>query len=240
MQTSRKNSKSHPVLPAPLSLPLKILPSFVHNKVLVTTLNRILTKELKEGELDFMQEKINDTALRSPIDGKIINVSGEIGEMIKANTPIITMISKDEFQIEADISEANIGKIEINQIVKITLDAFSDQEFSGRIIQIEPAETVIQGVVYYKVTIGFDQINKNIKTGMTANIIITTDFRKNVLTIPQRAVSQKQGKKIVKIPDNKTFQEIEITTGLRGSDGTIEVLSGLKQGDKVITFIKKQ
>ena len=58
MQTSSKNIKSHPVFPAPLSLPLRILPSFVHNKVLVTALNRMFTKELKEGELDFLQEKI--------------------------------------------------------------------------------------------------------------------------------------------------------------------------------------
>jgi predicted lipid carrier protein YhbT len=58
MQTSSKNSKSHPLFPAALSLPLKILPAFVHNKVLVTTLNRMFTKELKEGELDFLQEKI--------------------------------------------------------------------------------------------------------------------------------------------------------------------------------------
>ncbi len=58
MQTSSKNSKSHPVLPALLTFPLKALPSFVHNKVLVTALNRMFTKELKEGELDFLQEKI--------------------------------------------------------------------------------------------------------------------------------------------------------------------------------------
>ena len=58
MQISNKNRKSHPVFPSPLSLPLKILPSFVHNNVLVTTLNKIFTKELKEGELDFLQEKI--------------------------------------------------------------------------------------------------------------------------------------------------------------------------------------
>ncbi len=58
MQISSKNSKSNPIFPAPLSLPLKILPSFVHNKVLVTTLNRMFTKELKEGELDFLQKKI--------------------------------------------------------------------------------------------------------------------------------------------------------------------------------------
>jgi len=58
MQTSSKNSKSHPLIPAPLSLPLKILPAFVHNKVLVTALNKMFAKELKEGELDFLQEKI--------------------------------------------------------------------------------------------------------------------------------------------------------------------------------------
>ena len=64
MQTSNKTTKSHPVLPTPLTLPLKVLPSFVHNKVLTTTLNRMFSNELKEGELDFLQ-------------GKIINISIE-------------------------------------------------------------------------------------------------------------------------------------------------------------------
>jgi len=54
MQTFSKNSKSRPFLPASLSLPLKILPCFVHNNILVTTLNRMFTKESKEGELDFL------------------------------------------------------------------------------------------------------------------------------------------------------------------------------------------
>ena len=58
MQTSSKTANPHPVFPTPLSLPLKILPSFVHNKVLVTALNRMFTNELKEGELDFLQGKI--------------------------------------------------------------------------------------------------------------------------------------------------------------------------------------
>ena len=58
MQTSSKNSKLQPLFPATLSLPLKILPAFVHNKALVTALNRMFTNELKEGELDFLQGKI--------------------------------------------------------------------------------------------------------------------------------------------------------------------------------------
>lgn len=64
MQTSRKNIKSHPVLPQSLAFPLKILPSFVHNKALVTALNKIFANELNEGELSFLE-------------GKIINISIE-------------------------------------------------------------------------------------------------------------------------------------------------------------------
>jgi predicted lipid carrier protein YhbT len=58
MQTSNKKSKSPPLFPTPLSLPLKIVPAFIHNKVLVTTLNKIFSRELNEGELDFLQGKI--------------------------------------------------------------------------------------------------------------------------------------------------------------------------------------
>jgi predicted lipid carrier protein YhbT len=58
MQTSKKNIKSHPLFPAPLSWPLKILPAFLHNKAIVATLNKMFAKELKQGELDFLQAKI--------------------------------------------------------------------------------------------------------------------------------------------------------------------------------------
>lgn len=58
MQTSSKAVESHPLLPAPLSLPLKMIPASIHNRALVTTLNRIFYKDLKDGELDFLQGKI--------------------------------------------------------------------------------------------------------------------------------------------------------------------------------------
>lgn len=58
MQASTKNLNSQPLFPAPLSLPLKVLPAFVHNQVLVATLNRMFKQELREGELDFLREKI--------------------------------------------------------------------------------------------------------------------------------------------------------------------------------------
>ncbi len=58
MQASSNTTPSHPVLPAAITLPFKLIPSFVHNKVLATTLNRIFYQDLKEGELDFLQGKV--------------------------------------------------------------------------------------------------------------------------------------------------------------------------------------
>jgi predicted lipid carrier protein YhbT len=58
MQSTNTNIKAQPIFPAPLSLPLRVLPSFVHNNILLVTLNRIFKEELKDGELDFLQGKI--------------------------------------------------------------------------------------------------------------------------------------------------------------------------------------
>jgi len=58
MQLSSKPVESHPLFPAPLSLPLRVIPSYIHNRVLVTTLNSIFHKDLKDGELDFLQGKL--------------------------------------------------------------------------------------------------------------------------------------------------------------------------------------
>jgi predicted lipid carrier protein YhbT len=58
MQVYSRYTQSHPLFPAPLSLPLRVIPSFVHNKVLVTTLNRIFYRDLKDGEPGFLQGKL--------------------------------------------------------------------------------------------------------------------------------------------------------------------------------------
>lgn len=92
MQTSSKCIKSQPVFPKPLSLPLKILPSFVHNKVLVTTLNKMFKHELEEGELDFLQGKIihiliedADIEYRFTLDGNKLVAAD------KTNMPDLTL-----------------------------------------------------------------------------------------------------------------------------------------------------
>jgi RND family efflux transporter MFP subunit len=204
--------------------------------------------QIKEARasLAIIQKQIQDTILTAPVNGTITNVYGEIGETVKATSPVLVMISDNEYQIEIDIPESDIGFIDLGQVSKITLDAFPEQEFAGAVVEVEPAETIIQGVVYYKTKIGFsDKISEInwVKTGMTANIIITIDSKKDVLTLPLRAIKERDSVKFVRVVSDEAsqdFAEIEVEIGLRSNKGTVEIISGLNEGDKVITFIKEE
>ena len=183
------------------------------------------------------------TFLKAIADGVLAKVDVEIGENITANQAIISIISGQN-NIEVDISESDISKVNTDDITDITLDAFGDDvHFAGKVISIEPAETEISGVIYYKTRVVFDEnIVQDIKPGMTANVSVITDKKPSVLTIPSRAVLNKDGKQIVRVVTNSekgTFDEVVVETGLRGDAGKIEITNGLNEGAEVITFIKE-
>ena len=110
-----------------------------------------------EGVVAQVYAQFADTVLYSPMDGIIIRRNGEVGETITANsaasnTPVVTVAQEGDLEVKADVPESDIVKIALDQKADITLDAFSSQDvFEGEVIDIEPASTIIQDVVYYKV-----------------------------------------------------------------------------------------
>ena len=190
-----------------------------------------------KAESGIITAQLTDTILRSPINGIVSKVDTEVGEVAQTNQTIIVVISENDLEIEANISEVDITKLKIGNIANLTLDAFgSDVYFEAKVIFIDPAETVIEGVATYKTKLQFIKEESGIKPGMTANIDILTDRRENVLVLPQRVVTTKGGKKTVKIvKENGVIEEVEVETGIRGSGGNIEIISGVKEGDKVLT-----
>lgn len=192
-----------------------------------------------EAALEIAKNQLEDNILRAPSVGVITAVNYEVGEQSSLAQPVITMFSEGKFEIEVDISEADIAKVRAGNPTDIDFDAFgSDTIFPGEVTYIDPAETVIQDVVYYMVTIQFDEGQYAIKPGLTANVEIMTAEKKDVLTVVQRAIYEKEDGKYVKVLSQEQEIEKAIRVGLRGDDGLIEVVAGLDEGDDVIIAIK--
>ena len=136
--------------------------------------------------------------------------------------------------------EADIAKVAVGNGSLVTLDAYGrDVVFEAKVVAVDPAETIVDGVATYKVTFQFVKNDERVKSGMTANIDIKSASRENVIAVPQRAIIRKNGDQFVRIADGESFREVKVETGLRGSDGNIEIISGINEGDKVITFSKE-
>lgn len=198
-----------------------------------------------EASLDLINKQIDDSLIKAPISGIIIDIAYEVGEQVNGAKPVIKMLGENNFELEVDISEADIAKIRINDSADITLDSFGQEiKFYGKVYFIEPAETVIQDVIYYKVKISFNEDNKRlseIKSGMTANIIITTDKKENILVAPSRAIIEKNGDgKFIRILKDKQLIESPVQIGLRGDGGMVELISGAKEGDEVVTYVNEK
>jgi len=193
-----------------------------------------------EAQLSLARERLQKAKLTSPISGIITQVRKKEGEMAAPGEPIISLMSVSGLQIEVEVPEVDIGKVKLGQRAEIGLDAFPDEVFWGSVVKIDPAEEIIQGVVYYKVTIDFDKLDKRIKSGMTADIDIITQKKNNVLVVPARAVISQNDKKMVRVLEGEGFKMREVKTGIHGSEGEIEIISGLKEGERVITFIKSK
>ena len=187
-----------------------------------------------QAQVDILENQIEDANLRSPVNGQIAKIEKRVGEIAQLQNTIITILPADPFDIEVDIYEEDIIKVEIDNPVDISLIAFPDDIFPGRVISIDPAEKLIEGVVYYKVVIVFEEMPEKVRSGMTADLIIRVNWREKVLVIPEDAIEEKNGQQIVKIFENGVVEEKEIKTGLLGSDDMIEVISGLEEGEQII------
>ena len=201
-----------------------------------------------QAQLNQALANLADYSIIAPIDGTVTQVNYSIGEQTNLSAAVVKMLSTEQYQIKVDIAESDITKIKIGDKTIIKLDAFgNDQIFTGTVSFIDPAQTIIQDVIYYRTTVSFDSDGRNeqIKPGMTADVTVTTANKNDVLYIPQRAVKLREAilgevpeKYVEVLVAGNQVVEKTVEIGLRGDDGLVEIISGLTVGDKVVTFKK--
>jgi HlyD family secretion protein len=201
--------------------------------------------ETAQAAVQNAQNNYNNDTLTAPIDGVITAVDTKIGETVPGSalvpgTDAVKMISGQNLEIIAYVSEADIGKIKLGDQAQVTLDAYGTASpFGASVIAIDPGATVQNGVSTYKTTLEFNQLDGRIKTGMSANVLITDQTHTGVLIIPQTAVITKGNQEFVltdPAAGNGKTQETQIQTGISDLNGNVEVTSGLTKGQMVASF----
>ena len=135
---------------------------------------------------------LNNTVIRSPVDGIVISRNVDVGQTVAASlqAPTLFTIANDlaKMEVHTNVDEADVGNVTEGQEVSFTVDAFPARRFKGRVHQVRNAPTVVQNVVTYDAVVRIDNKEQLLKPGMTANVQFLVNRREDVLTIPNMAI----------------------------------------------------
>ena len=175
---------------------------------------------------------LSDRVLRAPFAGTITDISVLAGETVN-NTPVITLLSEDEFELTSRIPEIDISKVALGQSAEIVFDAESSETLRGTVIFISPLATEIDGVAYFEAKLTLDNPPVWLRAGLNADVNIIVDEYNNVLRLPKRFVITRDNRDYVLLREGENIIEQEITRGFTGNEGYIEV-TGLNKGAEVV------
>jgi HlyD family secretion protein len=148
--------------------------------------------EQADSQLDSSKVDLTYTIIKSPIDGIVINRRVNIGQTVAASfqAPVLFQIANDlsKMQVECSVDEADIGKVKEGQKVRFTVDAFPDENFTGKVSQVRYAPEIVQNVVTYTTIVEVNNPELKLRPGMTATVSVVTGEAKNVLRVPNSAL----------------------------------------------------
>jgi HlyD family secretion protein len=147
---------------------------------------------IRQGALEKARVDLERTTINAPIDGIVISRNVDVGQTVAASlsAPTLFVIANDlaKMQIDAMVSEADVGGIEVEQEVSFTVDAFPTRTFHGKVVQVRNSPVTVQNVVTYDTVIEVNNHDLKLKPGMTANVSIVIAQRENVLKVPNAAL----------------------------------------------------
>jgi HlyD family secretion protein len=183
--------------------------------------------QVYQASLDRAQDQLEKTTIRAPMNGIVTKLNSEVGEnvvigtMNAPGTVIMTISDLSAIEIEAEVDETDIISVKTNQDVKISLDAFPDTTFAGRVIEVgNSAQTSLSSlsaadqVTNFLVKVLIIDTIATIKPGMTASVDITTAHQDNVVKVPSGAVVMR--------PEGTEKEEIDAKRKPRGGEANAD------------------
>ena len=179
------------------------------------------------------QVALNATSLNAPFPGTVQDLTAQVGQVVSAGTPLLSLVNNNGLKVETYVSEADVAKIKVGDVANITLDAFgTGTAFKATVTTIDSAETQVNGVPLYLITIHFTDSEPQVKDGMTGNIHIVLAEDDNVVMVPSGLVLSDGNQDFVLAKTSAGTEHRQVVTGLVGDNGMTEITSGLSVGDR--------
>ncbi len=214
------------------------------NSVLSRLQNGSTPQELSAKEAEIQEvvarkntifTKIQNRKIYAPISGIIAEVKKSKGENVTTQDVIGVLISENNFEVELEVPELNITAIEKDDVVQISFAALPGKVFRGKINEIaETAETGANLVPYYKVTVLLEDPDPTLRSGLIADVIVTTNTYENVLAVPARFIqTNKDGEYLSILGNDEKITTQKITTGPK-SGGMVIIESPIETGITIV------
>ncbi len=190
----------------------------------------------------------DDMKVLAPSSGTIIEKKVEVGEMVESSesysggSVIVKVADLSKMIIVSEVNEIDIGKIKEGGEVDISVDAYPDMEYFGKIVHIAPMAKIGQNNIrIFDVKISIANLDKKLRPGMSANVTIKGKSRKNILTAPIRAIfTDQDGNNVVyKLISDTTYNQVIVKTGLNDLQ-KVEIIEGITKGDTLALVEKKK
>lgn len=170
----------------------------------------------------------------SVIDSSSSNAADAISNTASSQSVGLITVGNVALQAKVNLSEVDVTKVNEGQKVTMTLDAFADKTFTGKITSIDTNGTVSSNVITYPATITFDSAIDGIYPNMAVSATIITGIKDNVILVPSAAVQSINGASVVRVLHNGQVTEVAVESGSNNGTQT-EIISGIQEGDQIIT-----
>jgi len=195
---------------------------------------KLLILGLNDATIDALAKKTDLAAtfsLNSPIDGIVVERNATVGASVGTDANLFKIIDLSQVWIDADVFEKDLPRVRPGQEVKLTVTAFPQSTFSGRVILINSVLDPETRTV--KVRTEVANPDGRLKPDMFANVQIVTDVNRAAISIPQSAVLNDEGKTIVFVAEGNGYKKRQVQAGIQNND-RVEIVDGLTAGDKVV------
>jgi HlyD family secretion protein len=191
-----------------------------------------------QASLDRAKINLKYATIIAPVSGVVVSRAVDVGQTVAASfsTPTLFSIANDltKMQVQANVDEADIGKIQNGQEVTFSVDAYEDRIFNGKVSQIRLQPTVSQNVVNYTVIINVPNPDMKLLPGMTANITVHVQASKDILKVPSSALrfnpSQEIIAKMMKLWPDSIQQKMGKWMAHKGQGGQVGQVGQVGQG----------